>query len=74
MPLMPTIPCSRSWSSRPRVARQFEAIREGSRTTYPETQMREDSASSSLTPVLPMCGAVMMTTWRWYEGSVRVSW
>ena len=36
--------------------------------------MREDSASSSFMPVLPMCGAVMTTTWRWYEGSVRVSW
>ena len=38
-----------------------DTIREGSRTTYPDTQMREDSASSSFTPVFPMCGAVMTT-------------
>ena len=25
-------------------------------------------------PVLPMCGAVCTTTWRWYDGSVSVSW
>ena len=33
MPLMPTMPCSTSSSSRLRVARQFEEMREGSRTT-----------------------------------------
>lgn len=38
------------------------------------TQMREDSGSSSLTPVLPTWGAVITTTCRWYDGSVRVSW
>ena len=38
------------------------------------TQIREDSGSSSLMPVLPMCGAVITTTWRWYDGSVSVSW
>jgi hypothetical protein len=36
--------------------------------------MRADSASSSFMPVLPTCGAVMTTTWRWYDGSVSVSW
>ena len=29
------------------------------------TQMRDDSGSSALIPVLPTCGAVMTTTWRW---------
>ena len=73
-PVMPTTPCSRSSSSRLRRARQLDARRAGSRTTYPATQILRDSGSSSLTPVLPMWGAVMTTTWRWYDGSVRVSW
>ena len=42
-----------------------DARGDGSRTTKPLTQMRSDSASSSLTPVLPMCGAVITTTCRW---------
>ena len=74
MPVMPTTPWSRSSSSRLRVARQLETRRAGSRTTYPATQIRRDSGSSSFTPVLPMCGAVITTTWRWYDGSVSVSW
>ena len=61
----PTTPASTSSSSSSRRARQEEARRAGSRTTYPATQMRPDSGSSSLTPVLPMCGAVMTTIWRW---------
>jgi hypothetical protein len=73
-PLIPTMPWATSSSSSERRERQLEATREGSRTTYPATQIREDSWSSSLTPVLPICGAVIATTWRWYEGSVRVSW
>jgi hypothetical protein len=56
------------------VARQLDGVRDGSRTTYPATQIRLDSSSSPLTPVLPMWGAVCTTTWRWYEGSVSVSW
>ena len=36
----------------------------GPRTTYPLTQIRRDSGSSSFTPVLPMCGAVIATIWR----------
>ncbi len=74
MPEIPTTPCVRSSSSRLRWARQFETRRAGSRTTYPATQIRSDSRSSSLTPVLPTCGAVITTTWRWYDGSVNVSW
>ncbi len=71
---IPVMPWARSSSSRLRLARQLEAIRAGSRTTYPLTQIRRDSGSSSLTPVLPMCGAVMATIWRQYDGSVSVSW
>ncbi len=71
---MPTTPCSRSASSSERRERQLEGTRAGSRTTYPLTQIRADSASSSFIPVLPTCGAVITTTWRWYDGSVRVSW
>ena len=71
---MPTIPCARSSSSSSRRERQLDARLAPSRTTKPATQIREDSGSSSLTPVLPMCGAVMTTIWRWYDGSVRVSW
>ncbi len=74
MPEMPTTPCARSSSSSERRERQLLGIRAGSRTTYPATQIRLDSGSSSLTPVLPMWGAVMTTTWRWYDGSVSVSW
>ncbi len=50
---MPTTPWSRSSSSSVRVARQLDGTRAGSRTTYPATQMREDSGSSSFMPVLP---------------------
>ncbi len=74
MPLMPTTPWFTSSSSSERRERQLEATREGSRTTYPATQICLDSSSSSFQPVLPICGAVITTTWRWYEGSVRVSW
>ena len=71
---MPGMPWAASSSSRLRWARQFEVIRDGSLTTYPLTQIRRDSRSVSLTPVLPMCGAVMATICRQYEGSVSVSW
>ena len=71
---MATTPWEDSSSSSPRLDLQFEGRRAASRTTKPATQMRADSGSSSLTPVLPMCGAVITTIWRWYEGSVRVSW
>ena len=64
-PEMPTTPWARSSSSRERVARQLLGTRAGSRTTYPATQICRDSGSSSLTPVLPTCGAVITTTWRW---------
>ena len=74
MPEMPTTPCSRSASSSERCDRQLEETRAGSRTTYPATQIRDDSGSSSFMPVLPMWGAVITTTWRWYDGSVSVSW
>ena len=74
MPLMPTTPWSRSSSSSERAERQLDGTRAGSRTTYPLTQMRRDSGSSSLMPVLPTCGLVITTTCRWYDGSVSVSW
>ena len=74
MPLMPTTPWSRSASSRDRCDRHEDGRRAGSRTTYPLTQIFEDSGSSSFMPVLPTCGAVITTTWRWYDGSVSVSW
>ena len=74
MPLMPTTPWSRSASSRDRRDRHEDGRRAGSRTTYPLTQIFEDSGSSSFMPVLPTCGAVITTTWRWYDGSVSVSW
>ena len=73
IPEMPTTPWSRSSSSSVRFARQLDETRAGSRTTYPDTQILRDSGSSSLMPVLPMCGAVMTTTCRWYDGSVSVS-
>lgn len=43
---------------------QLLTFGEGSRTMYPATQMREDSGSSLLTPVSPMCGNVCTTIWR----------
>ena len=58
---MPVTPRAASSSCRLRRDRQFEAIRAGSRTTNPATQTRRDSGSSSFTPVLPMCGAVIAT-------------
>ena len=61
MPLIPTIPCSSSWSSSLPVARKFETTLDGSRTAKPATQILVDSMSTSFTPVLPMCGAVMST-------------
>ena len=72
-PLIPTIFCSSSCESREPVARKFETILDGSRTTKPATQILCDSLSTSFTPVLPMCGAVMSTIWPAYEGSVMVS-
>ena len=65
MPLMPTTPWFTSSSSRLPVARQLDGRRAGSRTTNPATQILRLSSSSPFTPVLPMCGAVMTTTWRW---------
>ena len=64
-PLIPTTPWARSWSSRVCAERQLEGIRAGSRTTYPLTQIRSDSGSSSFMPVLPTWGAVITTTCRW---------
>lgn len=61
---MPTTPWSRSADPSEPVARQLDATRAGSRTTYPATWIRPDSGSSSLTPVLPMCGAVIATICR----------
>ena len=52
---------ARSSSSSDRLERQLERTLERSRTTYPATQMRADSSSSSFQPVLPMCGAVATT-------------
>jgi hypothetical protein len=65
MPAIPTTFSSFSRAERLPRDRQFDADRAGSRTTYPATQIRSDSSSSSLTPVLPMCGAVITTTCRW---------
>ena len=62
IPAIPTTPYVRRSSSKVRCARQFDTIRDGSRTTYPDTQMRSDSGSSSFMPVLPTCGAVITTT------------
>ena len=62
MSLMPTTDWARSSSSSERTERQFDGIRDGSRTTYPATQIRPDSSSSSFQPVLPMWGAVATTT------------
>ena len=53
IPEMPTTPWSRRLASRGRRERQLDGTRAGSRTTYPATQMREDSGSSSFMPVLP---------------------
>ncbi len=61
---MPTTPWALSSSSRLRRERQLEDTRAGSRTTYPATQICPDSSSSSFQPVLPMCGAVAITTCR----------
>ncbi len=67
-------PAARNSSSSVRAARQFDATGLGSRITKPLTQIRRDSLSSSLIPVLPMCGAVIVTICRQYDGSVSVSW
>ena len=61
---MPVIPWAASSACRLRCDRQLEASRAGSRTTYPLTHIRRDSGSVSLTPVLPMWGAVIATIWR----------
>lgn len=74
IPEMPTMPSRTRCSSSEALARWFDTTRLGSRTTYPATQMRRDSGSSSFTPVLPMCGAVCTTIWPAYDGSVSVSW
>ncbi len=66
-------PLALSSSSSVRAARQFDATGLGLRITKPLTQIRRDSLSSSLMPVLPMCGAVIATIWRQYDGSVSVS-
>ncbi len=63
MPEMPTTPWATRSPSSVRCPRKLETTREGSRTTYPATQMRRDSMSSSFMPVLPMCGAVWSTIW-----------
>jgi hypothetical protein len=63
MPLMPTMPSLASRSSRLPFAPVVGHDPAGSRTTKPSTQIRFDSSSSSLTPVLPMCGAVITTIW-----------
>jgi hypothetical protein len=68
------MPCATSSSARVRFARQLDARMAGSRITKPLTQIRRDSLSSSLMPVLPICGAVIATICRWYDGSVSVSW
>ena len=49
IPLIPTTPWRARSSSRVRLARQDDGMRAGSRTTYPATQIRLDSGSSSLT-------------------------
>ena len=59
-PWMPVTPCAASSSSSVRSLRQLEGRRAGSRTTKPLTQIRRDSMSSVLIPVLPMWGAVWM--------------
>ena len=59
---IPTIPCATKSSSNERCARQFETIGDGSLTTNPETHIFPDSSSTLFIPVLPICGAVIMTT------------
>ena len=65
MPEIETIPWRRNASASDPVERQLDADRDGSRTTYPATWMPADSSSSSFQPVLPICGAVCTTIWRW---------
>jgi hypothetical protein len=65
IPQIPTTSSAASRSSSPPVARQEEVRRAASRMTYPATHTLDDSSSSSFTPVLPMCGAVATTIWRW---------
>ncbi len=77
-PAMPTTPCRAISAGSEVDARQFDGRTARSRTTKPDTQIRADSSSScsaeATQPVLPICGAVAITTWRRYDGSVRVSW
>src|ERR1700690_486362 len=54
--------------------RQLLTTGESSRTTNPLALGEAASASSSLTPVLPICDAVIVTICPKYEGSVRISW
>ncbi len=60
-PAMPTMPCFFRYSSSEAVDRQLLTTGESSRTTKPARKGRSASGSSSLTPVLPICGAVMVT-------------
>ena len=73
-PAIPVTPWRASSASSDRVQRQLEGLGAGLRTTYPDTQIRPDSLSSSFQPVLPICGAVCTTIWPRYDGSVSVSW
>ena len=58
------MPLAASSASSVLADRQFDAIGEASLITKPLTQIARDSLSSSLIPVLPMCGAVIATIWR----------
>jgi hypothetical protein len=64
MPAMATVPSRSRYSGRLAVARKFETRRGTSLTISPAAKTPRDSTSSSLTPVLPMCGYVRVTICR----------
>jgi len=56
MSAMPTTFAAARYDDRSPRLRQFECTAGRSRITRPAANTRRDSTSSSLTPVLPMCG------------------
>jgi hypothetical protein len=62
IPDSPGTPSSSIHSARSPSARHELTTGDSSRTMNPDAQIRDDSGSSALTPVLPICGAVMQIT------------
>jgi len=74
MPAMAAMPRVDSHSGSACWLRQLLGRRGTSRTIRPAHQTFDASSSWSVQPVLPMWGYVRVTSWRAYDGSVRISW